>query len=106
MAMASIKMAKRISLSDATYRNSSTRMSFEVTSYMLISAKTPIFSCAIMDALYGMLIRLTMNVATEHWNTQLAATMRPAGMFILQLRNHTPAVSITIRIMIAMSMWM
>ena len=58
-------------------------------------AKADIFSCAMMEALYGTLSRLITNVKIEHWKTQLAATIRSAGIFILQFRNQTPTASAT-----------
>ena len=33
-------------------------------------------------------------VTTENWSTQLAASILSAGIIILELRNHTPTISI------------
>ena len=70
-------------------------INFNVTSIILIYANADIFSCAIIAALYGTLSKPKMNDNIENWNTQLAAYKRSSGMFILQLRNHTPTSSAT-----------
>ena len=56
---------------------------FAETSNILIYANADIFSYAMIAALYGILMRFIQNVATEHWNTQLAAVIRSGLMFIL-----------------------
>ena len=46
-----------------------------------------------MAALYGTLIIMITDAATEHWNTQKAAFMRSAGICILFHKNQSPTVS-------------
>ena len=46
-----------------------------------------------MAALYGTLMIMITDAATEHWNTQKAAFMRSAGICILFHKNQSPTVS-------------
>lgn len=63
---------------------------------MLIYANADIFSCAIIAALYGTLIKFMMNVKRERCSTQLAAIILSCGITILLLRNHKPITSASI----------
>ena len=57
--------------------------SFATASNILTKAKMFIFSCAIINALKGTMIRPNMNVIIEQCSTQLAAYNLSKGMFIL-----------------------
>ena len=70
-----------------------------------MAANTPIFSCAIISALYGILIRIINDDKTEHWNTQCAADIRPIGICILFCKNHNPIVSDNNSTRIATKKW-
>ena len=63
-------------------------------------AKAPIFSLAIIIALYGMLRIFTMQTIVENWKTQNAASIFVAGICNLFCKNQRPTHSNMIAVMI------
>ena len=69
-----------------------------IASTIPIYANIVIFSWAIIQALYGTLIRFTKNVIAENMKTQFVAFNLLAGIVIFVLRNHIPIENAKIRI--------